>query len=191
MNKIPELTLEFEKIDTGFTFRANSIIKDKYFFIEKQSEHYFAFYGHKDDPFYKVFLAKIDTFGSLDEAKLACEQYQQNLYLNCLELADIQGLLTKEASLDLKPDNYIEWDKKECKTAYKGDFKFGSKIAFFVIYFLGAEIVYKYDNEDYSDDNEQPYIVKPIRNGNRFENLEQAKQHCQNWLDDYLKGRNE
>lgn len=100
------------------------------------------------------------------------KEYATNIYLDFLQIADAQGLLNKEASLMLKPDDWIEWERTEY-----GNYNGITKIGIIHIFSL-SHIVFKYPNLE--------QIVINI-DDDKFKTLEEAKEVCQNWLDEHLK----
>lgn len=97
-----------------------------------------------------------------------------NVYLQALKIADEQGLLTKEASLALKPDNYINWRWDNC-----GRDKWGHD---YDIYHKGGQSVYL--NIYFTQSKVS--ILEELE----FNNFILAQEYCQNWLNNYLKEQN-
>lgn len=102
----------------------------------------------------------------------------ENVYLQALKIADAQGLLTKEASLDLKPDNWIEW--RDCNKIFGNPYN-------------GSEgrcnygfIFHVLDNGSIEIEDNKGNIIHVLDNGST-ETFNIV--YCQNWLDEYLKNK--
>lgn len=108
----------------------------------------------------------------------------QDIYLTCLKIADEQGLLTKEASLALKPDNWIEWEREHVNTCnHKDECTGKSKDYCFEIIIHSREHIEIYVVPIETCSDWRTYI-KTLHTSN-FE----YKDVCQNWLNEYLKDK--
>jgi len=99
------------------------------------------------------------------------------LYLEILKIADAQGLLTKEASLALKPENWIEWDNTSTTCHSYGK----TKVNVSFIIFYNAETGYTVNS---LADN------KGHKKIGVFDTGQECIDCCQKYLDEYLKGCN-
>ncbi len=117
-------------------------------------------------------------------------------YREILKIADQQGLLSKEASLALKPDNWIEWGNNS-ETRYGG-----ISYAFIFTVSIDADInicfIHIKDKNKNTVDRIQfeNVITKHPNFGEfgfnasellRWVDFPRIEQTCQNWLDNYLK----
>lgn len=160
MNKIPELKLEFGNHE-GAEVEENLL--EYYIDSENNQAHLVPYNGTWCDDTHIPHNDDKDMFD-------VCNQHYNKLYHHFLKIADTQGLLTKEASLLLKPDNWIGWNSKY------------------------TDIIIGYDKYD-NYYKIKCYMTNPdlwevcISNNTYRSSLnssEIAQQYCQNWLNEYL-----
>ncbi len=139
-----------------------------------------------------VYCGEMTYIASLDEdtiVSLASSQFERDEdiqhYINEIGITFLQeydklGLLTKEASLALKPDNWIEWEE---------NFNEFNQIQGYSKYFGTRIRVVKYNN-GYSYAGWVSVGDSPVTFSQMYPSPQAAKQYCQNWLDNYLKEQN-